>query len=170
MTNDDWREGHVPRLAELQWSFIAAAHTRKPEGKFGRVVGRWEYNGEKQVLVEYESTTPDVIEFTRRLKPATSLSDIQDGHVFLHDWEVHPLSVGELIREHIPPSKHSAWSQRAGLLEKDMKQNGLRWPIIASEYGGRVIGSNRLRAAHRLGWETIPCYVVPLTPQQMRGI
>ncbi len=169
MTTDNWNTGPIPRLDELQWAFIGLRGAGKAWGKFGRVVERWEHNGTVMVVAEYESTTPDVIEFTQRLRPAVSLADRCDGHIFLHDWKCHDMSVAELMRDHIPASKILPRYDQEHLVD-DLQENGLRWPIIASEHGGRVIGSNRLRAAHKLGWDTIPCYVVPLTVKQMRGM
>lgn len=158
----EWDNGLIPRADPLQWSFIGLRHTEKAWGKFGRVVERWECNGDVQVVAEYVNTD-DVIEFTRRLRP------VVDGAIFLHDWKRLELPVAELMRDHIPPRKQSPRYDHTYLL-KELEENGLQWPIVASESGGRVIGSNRLRAAHKLGWKTISCYVVPLSARQMRGM
>jgi ParB/RepB/Spo0J family partition protein len=55
------------------------------------------------------------------------------------------------------------------LLIASMRDDGFTQPVIALRKGGEIVdGEHRWRAAHAIGYKTIPVVYVDMTPEQMR--
>ena len=86
-----------------------------------------------------------------------------DGVMFEHD--------GKLVNAPVEDTLFQAFGFDAPrivpALAGNIRDNGLRWPLVIGEQGG-LIGRHRLLAVAALGWETIPAYVVPLERRDFR--